>query len=67
MKWFLHAEEIKLYNLLKFHKISSSGMAIIMGQKCAKIPILYFADLREVKIPYIKKKKIGFLRIFYIW
>ena len=39
----MHVEEIKLYNMLKFHKILSSGMAIIMGKKFTIIRIMHFA------------------------
>ena len=33
----MHVDEIKLFNVIKFHQISPSGLAIIMGQKSAKI------------------------------
>ena len=49
----MHVEETKVYNGLTFHQDSLSGMAIIMGQKSAKIRILFFAYLHEVKIPYV--------------
>ena len=52
MQWFLmHVEEIKLYNVIRFHQISFTVMEIIMVKKATKIlNLLYFADLREVKI-----------------
>ena len=53
----MHVEEIKLLNVLKCHQISFSGMAIIMGQKSAKIRFLFFADLYEVKMPYVRITK----------
>ena len=43
MMFCMHVEEIKLFNVLKFHQISSSGMAIIMGEKSAKIRIMHFS------------------------
>ena len=57
MIFCMHVEEIKLFNVLKFHQISSSGLVIIMGQKSAKIRFLFFADLYEVKMPYVRITK----------
>ena len=50
----MHVKEIKLFNVLKFHQISSSGLVIIMGKKSAKIRFLFFADLYEVKMPHVR-------------
>ena len=49
----MHVKEINFNNMLKFHQILSSGITIIMGQKSAKIRILFFAYLHELKIPYV--------------
>ena len=40
MVFCIDIEQIKLYNVLIYHQISSSGMAIIKGKKSAKIRIL---------------------------
>ena len=54
MIFCIYVEEIKLFNVLKFHQISSSGLVIIMGQKSTKIWFLFFADLYEVKMPDVR-------------
>ena len=43
MIFCMHVEEIKLFNVLKFHQFSSSGLAIIMDQKSAKIRRMHFS------------------------
>ena len=57
MIFCLHVEEIIPFNVLKFRQFSYSGLAIIMGQKSAKIRFLFFADLYEVKMPYVRITK----------
>ena len=71
---------IRLYSMLKLHHISSSGMAIILGKKYAKIRTLDFSlhfthkvsflvnprNFRKVVLKKQKNAKFEFWRIFEI-